>query len=440
MGCLDSSQSPRVLLTGHHSSLDVGHMAIVLGTVCAIRSVIPDSKFILLSGLVDVDRERYTVAGLKIVEQDKDRNTLHWIFRAFQSMLLCLTYRLSGILPRQSCNANSARLVQAFQDSSIVVDLSALAFRGADGKPSLYVTLKTLQSAILAKIMGKKFVLLAQTIELPFSWRCKFFAELVIFLADTITAREKSTYSYLRKSKVKASVYLTADPAYLVEAKCSARVRRREVLMARMQRPLVAVLPRRWTDEWLLVLKGGLPRYIDFFARLVDLLIEDLGCTVLLLPHWTGPGYLDDRPVIRWIRDLVDKKDDVLLVEDELTEQERRALFKKCDIVVSANLHATISAASMGVPFIVLGSSTKFGAITDGIPEIERHFVDVRGQGTDYLLHFLKGNLSWLINNLEEEKRKLKEVTPRFFENSLRNGYIIAHLMGADLGNRKAKS
>lgn len=416
----------KVLFTGTYSSLDVGNMAMVLGAVKGVGSVFSRAEFELLSSYPSVDRERYSDYHLKVISRDRGKNMLHGVLLFLRSLIYCV---VCGLLYRtfrgDSRNVGCENeVIRAFQNADIVIDLEGHSFTGADGKPSLLITLLTLQSAMFAKMLGKKFVLCAQSIEPPLSWKCKLFAELVVLLADGITARDTNTFAYLQKAKTKAPVYLTADLAYLLEARNSCKV---EMLVEGVPRPLVAVLPRKWAC------KHGFEQYVGvFFGKLVNFLTNDLGCTVLLIPHWVGPDSLDDRPLIREIGRFVRKKEKVLFVNDEFSAGELKALLGKCDLVVSANLHSTILGASMGVPFFVLSSSSKFEALPIRRFEATGNFLDIRdiNQDPDYLIHAIKSDLSYLVNHLDEERKRLQEILPEYIENSLRNAHIIALLSG----------
>jgi colanic acid/amylovoran biosynthesis protein len=421
------SKPLKVLFTGTYNSLDIGGMAMVLGAIRTLQNVFPDSEFSVLSSLPSLDRERYRGHGIKVIARPQYRNTIHWVLLGITSLLFCIVYTFINLHSSKANVVCKEKFVEAFCNSDIVLDLSGHSFRGAEGQPSLYITLTTLHSFVLTKTMRKPFVLFAQTIEPPFPWKCLLFLKPIIYWADAITTRDESTYAYLQKFKTRGLLYSAADLAYLTQPISSARV---NTIVKCVQQPIVAVMPRNWTFEWSSSVNKQDPDCnVTFFTDLVNFLTNNFRCNVLLMPHWIGPGSLDDRPFIHRIYQSVENKDRVIVFEKQLTTGETLALIEKCSMAVSANLHPTILAASIGVPFMVLSSSNKFRAIPNGLSGTNPNFIDVRGQNMSSVMCALKSRLFEFINNLDEERQKLKEIMPDYLEASQKNGQVISYLM-----------
>ena len=102
--------------------------------------------------------------------------------------------------------------------------------------------------------------------------------------------------------------------------------------------------------------------YISIINRLADHIENDLGGTVILIPHAVRASDKiknNDVPVIRKILDSTRIKNIHYFPEIE-RPYDIRQLISVCDFLVASRFHAMVSSLAIGVPLMVLGWSHKY--------------------------------------------------------------------------------
>lgn len=422
---IDDKRKINVLFTGTYNSMNVGEMAMVLGAIKTVQAIFPSSTFSVLSCFPEEDRQRYANYPVKVIGKPDPINLIHRLLLGTKNTLLCLLYSLLHASEPAPLSSRDS-YVNAFCDADIVLDLSGHSFRGANAEPNLFIIQSTLESLVLTKVQRKPFVLLAQTIEPPFQKKYLFIIRSIVFWADTITTREKSSFEYLKGFRTNGPVISAVDLGYLAQPMPSKRVDR---FLCNVELPLIAVMPRKWALHYQLNAEEDKYGNIEFFRDLVDFITVSCNFNVLLIPHWFGPGALDDRSFVKKIFDNLKNKEHVIILNEQFTAGEILSTLEKCSMVISANLHPTILASSLGIPFIVISSSDKFNALPNGRREANPNYIDVRGKNYLTILKILKERIPGFIDNLAEERRLLLTVLPDYRQVSKKNGTAVQNLM-----------
>jgi len=106
--------------------------------------------------------------------------------------------------------------------------------------------------------------------------------------------------------------------------------------------------------------------YKNFFAQLIDWLIEEYDATVLLIPHDQAMYQMfDDRIVAREIRELVHHRDRALVIAQDYNAEEIKGIIGQCDLFIGARFHADIAALSQCIPTICFPYFHKFALIAE---------------------------------------------------------------------------
>lgn len=109
----------------------------------------------------------------------------------------------------------------------------------------------------------------------------------------------------------------------------------------------------------------------DYLGGIVDAMTAELaaGRKVALIPHSVRVGtdktHNNDLPLCREIAHRIGQRDDVLLIDDDLSSQQLRYVIGLCTRFVTSRFHAMISSLSMGVPTVVIGWSHKYQEVLD---------------------------------------------------------------------------
>ena len=181
-------------------------------------------------------------------------------------------------------------------------------------------------------------------------------ARFLVENARLVTCREESCCEYLTALNINCSnVFVMGDPAYGIEMpipfdkKITTRYKRILTL-----KPVVGAAFRYhyWADDNSKRRETG-----KKFANLLDRLIEALDCKIFMIPNCTytkSHPWQDDLLVHQEICNLVQRKEAVVRVDDELSVFEAFDLFSLVDLHISNRRHSCIFAALHNKPFIAI--------------------------------------------------------------------------------------
>ena len=211
----------RVLITKSRYSFrrncefNKGSLAVVITTTEAIRKFIPEAEirtFIQLS---------QRVAGKYNITVVKRRLNKFGDFRLINSiensvnLLMCVLWKLIfNSFGFDVTSLKNTEILREFEQANVIVDLSLDSY----GDNDIHSFLETSKEILMAKLLKKPVIFYAQSMG-PF--RNEFnslIAKYVLNKVDIITVREEISYNYLIElGIVKPLLYLTADPAFLLE-------------------------------------------------------------------------------------------------------------------------------------------------------------------------------------------------------------------------------
>lgn len=234
----------------------------------------------------------------------------------------------------------------------------------------LYVSLPQ----VLALVLGRRLVLLPQTLG-PFKSRtARAGARFIIRRAERVYSRDAKGVEVVRELLGARAgpdkVRLAYDMAFTLEpvAPSGAEGAR----MGADEGPVVGL------NVSGLLFMGGYNRnnmfglradYRSLVYRLIEFLIEQKRATVLLVPHVFGSGDECDSPVCeRLISALQGKYGERLRVVDRRYNQsEIKYIIGQTDFFVGSRMHACIAAVSECVPAVSIAYSDKFAGVMDTI-------------------------------------------------------------------------
>ena len=110
----------------------------------------------------------------------------------------------------------------------------------------------------------------------------------------------------------------------------------------------------------------GLEGQFDAYPELIDRIINHFrnkGCTIYLIPHSYGynqPTADDDMIACRQAYDRLTDKNNVMLVDKDMTAPQVKYLISKMTFFMGARMHANFAAIYTGVPVFGTAYSYKF--------------------------------------------------------------------------------
>lgn len=360
----------------------------------------------------------------------------------------------------------SGKDLRGFAEADVIVDVSMDLYGDDFGSISVVEHSKDI---LIGVLMRKPVVIWAQSVG-PFRSRwTSWLARLALERVALITVREETSLSHLRQLGVKRPpIYVTADPAFLLEPASTERLN--QILSCEgidtSVGPLIGVT-MSWTS---LLAESRSSRYLEFaksgyrlsrlllperlfdvlehrvsrlrrlnkssylnietMSQVVDYLVEKLGATVLLIPHDTDP-VLDDRLLAQRIGEKVQDTSKVKVITGMYSAAELKAIIGRCDLFVGGKMHANIAALSTGVPTLAVQYHHKFKGIMQMLGQEEYVCTSVSE---------LMGRIDVAWVNRDAIRNELKERSQSVREKAMMNGSLVRDViqsgMGAGKGNR----
>jgi polysaccharide pyruvyl transferase WcaK-like protein len=349
----------------HSWSHNMGDAAMLRAIADILRGISPDLDITALVSHPDYSAARCRGAGVRLegwpwpVGNAGLAEKLAYYPAVFMgNMLSAAIFRISGKQVFLMNGRFRAPLSRIFECDVFICP-------GGDFIGPKYFFLSTFGELFMARMLGKKVVICAQTIG-PFSG---FFerklAGFVLGLADLVIAREEPTATHLAELGI-GNVRITSDLAFMFPPPPETKRKKR-----------VIISPKRISGE-----KG---KYAEGIRRLSERLSGGLGYEVVFLPS--------DRYDAAFQAEIASGlPGKVTLVEDVHAPEEIARIMSEAEFVVSSRMHAIILATLSGTPFYAVGDSFKFSAIlgqlcedcTMGIEELD-------GEGVETILRALRG-------------------------------------------------
>ncbi len=286
----------------------------------------------------------------------------------------------------------------------------------------LYVSLPQ----VLAIILGKKLILLPQTIG-PFSGCiAKNLAKFILRRAVRIYSRDHEgiakAQKLVRTNDANKKVEFCFDVGFVVEpTKPKEMIPHLEAVM-RCNGPIIGL------NASGLLAMGGYSRtnmfglridYSRFLLELVDMLISEQKAVVVLIPHVLGVSAESDTRVCQELYTVLNNRyqQQLFMVSEEYSYSEIKYFIGLCDFFIGSRMHACIGALSQHVPTVSIAYSDKFIGVmnTIGVADL---VADPRKLETGEILAMIRDAFSrrmQLREHLERTMPKVKETILNLF-------------------------
>jgi polysaccharide pyruvyl transferase WcaK-like protein len=270
---------------------------------------------------------------------------------------------------REICEAD---LVAAISGGDSFSDIYGLA-------RFLYVSLPQL----LVLLLGKKLVLLPQTLG-PFSgWLARHIAQVILRRAAVVYSRDSSGVDQLKRLLGKnfdANRHrFCYDVGFLVEPRRPSKV---EILGLDRSfgdnRPVIGlnISGLLWSGGYSSTNMFGLQLdYRRLIYEMIDHLITTKDAYILLIPHVFGQAGRENdvSPCQQIVRELGSEFNGRLgMVRGDLDQCEVKSVIGSCHFFIGSRMHACIAALSQEVPAVAIAYSDKFVGVLEtlGVPTL----------------------------------------------------------------------
>jgi colanic acid/amylovoran biosynthesis protein len=369
----------KILFIGGNLSKNIGGAAIVSSACRALKEVIPDTEFTLLSFLPKYDFEMSTRYPNIHIISELDEKKYHlplpllslWLLRLLRSIVWKAIYKLFGLNVRKLIDE---KILKEYANSDIIIEISGDGLTGDYGFFGMFISFPRI---LVCTLLKKPVVIYAQSIG-PYNIKwpilnkestilsrfCRYFARYLLNKVNLITVREEITLNILKSLRItKPPIYLTADSAFLLPPTPKERVY--EILSSygvdHGEKIIgVSVSGSISRLQYKSKSKVDYNHYKNVIIQIIDYLTDKLDVRVILVPHETGPGIMsDDRFTGAEIHQKLKNKKKVVQISEELSPEETKGIIGRCDLFIGSRMHANIAALSMAVPTIAIGYSHK---------------------------------------------------------------------------------
>lgn len=271
------------------------------------------------------------------------------------SFLIIIAALISRLLPGVRLNYEELKY---YKDADVIVDLSGDMLTEDYG---IAILISHYIPIFIALILKKQYFICAQGLG-PFKFT-KPLTKYILNKAALITVREPISYKHLTEDlKIKKdNLYQTADLAFLLEPKKGNTV---NSFLSGHNLQKEEYVSLAAAGLFLNKNRIHLNKSKKILAKAIDHIYRKYEKKVVLVSHSTGPKKRhDDRMIARDICNLLENKESVFVLENDLPTEEIKYAIQNSFIFIGMRMHANIAALSSSVPAIGLSYGIKFKGI-----------------------------------------------------------------------------
>lgn len=236
-----------------------------------------------------------------------------------------------------------------------------------------------------------------------------------------ITVRDEISIKNINKLGVKKPVFLTADPAFLLNPITEEKVK---IILSneKITCPFVGFSVSKLFSRYKFknFTEDNYKKYILSTIEIINYINNNLNMNVVFIPHVIDQGN-DDRVVAEEILKLVENKEMVFSIKNEYSPEELKGIIGKSEIFIGARMHSCIASTSMGVPTIAIAYSHKTYGIIGKMLGYDNLILDISNVNLDSF----KKALNFVCENKEKIKKDLKIKISEVKNKSLKTNELI---------------
>jgi polysaccharide pyruvyl transferase WcaK-like protein len=374
----------------------------MIATVTILKQAIPGAS---IASLMQCSDELCQELGMRSVKRRIGSQTGLSLLDSFESLsdlLRCALWSvLKGHIGWDFKSLLKSRRLEEYARADMVIQVPMDLYSDFFG---FRIIAELSSELLMSELLGKRTVVWATGFG-PLRGRvARWLSVRALNGVDLITVREEESRDLLQRMRVTAPMFLTADPAFLLQA--APRWEVKEILkkegIDQLRKPIIGVTPStRQLDEqiknsahlsilsWInsfaslvlpariykrlvrAVMRSSLSssirslhvQYVEQVVQIVNLLVKELNCSVIIIPHVQAPGLLfDDKTVAEEVVRLAGS-DRVQLLKENWSARQIKGVIGECDLFIATRMHACVSALSQGIPTIAVGSGPKYAGI-----------------------------------------------------------------------------
>jgi len=249
------------------------------------------------------------------------------------------------------------KMFKQFYECDVVVDL-----KWGDQFADIYGLFNVflwVNESLIPILLNKPYVLFPQTIG-PFkNMFIKTIAKFILNNVKIIFVREKKSENTLLKMKISPKkIFLIPDTAFYLDPISEKEVNEiliQEGIDLNLSSPIIGIVLRYVGTAGQT--GASHENYINIMVQFAEYIQKNYGCSILLIPH---DGIKTSERVYKDFLTKMKNKNNIFYLKNrDYSTEELRGIIGKCDMTVSAYMHANIASLSMCVPTINFAYSYK---------------------------------------------------------------------------------
>jgi colanic acid/amylovoran biosynthesis protein len=352
------------------------------------------------------------------------KKTVRFYFFAVRAIIFCTIFKQSSY---RFMGAKNREIMKEFCSADAVVFIPGGYFLTPHDRHVYW--LRHVSSLLVAHLLGKPVILYACSVGPFVGAHNRWLAKKTLNMANVIILREGISSKIISELGVRRPrVYETIDAAFLLKG-CDPE--RAAVLFEKYiakrggLRIGISVRPYDFPGDRNAEQKKR--DYIGAMARLVDFAVENHGASVYFMPQGNGPGY-NDISISKDILASARRKDNITLIDEDLSPQELKTLYGFMDVFVGVRMHANIFALGSQVPVLAVAYEPKTLGIMRMLG-LEEFVVDIRSLDKEKL----ESKLETLISEKDRIKTHLSAHLDDICQRASESGRITAEFLKARL-------
>lgn len=446
MKSIDNNRSTKFLLVnpdGEYKKIEVnkGAEAVIITTVDILKKYFTNAEF---TTTMQLSEKLSNKTNCKIIKNRMFTSRTYSLLTITKSSLDVLRVALYILTLKKLHILINNKKLNEYVKSDIVVHPGMDLYSDDFGTITV---LEHTKDILIAILLNKPIIIWAESIG-PFrKFSTKYIAKFALNRVSLITVRENIAKQYLEELGInKVPIYVTADPAFLLEPKLTKNVQdilgnngakyvgvslaylagnakktKTIKILSFTAKTLSLILPERILKFLLENGKASKSysssklKYISMMTSLIDNIIEEHNVKILLIPH-EEPKV--GKEIHEEIKESSKYKENIILIPYNLDSQEIKSLIDNCEIFIGGKMHANIAALSQNIPTLGISYSYKFQGIM-GLLGQERYV----SNNVTYEDINSKFNLLW--NEKNNIKNELSIKTLQIKNKSNLNGKLV---------------
>lgn len=419
----------KLLVVNLHSSRNAGDDLLTTVTVQQLQQSFNNAEIILSMN----DPSSYcgpetTVGSFMTWLRKQDdalsmRHLLVFLWILFETMVVALLYRLFGMSALKLAHPTHRTLLKHYFSTDLVVSAAGnfLYTSGRVGLPFM-IAIYTMFFAFLAK---KPLYTMPHTIgPLNRKWE-QFLVKWIAKRTEITFVRDMISFDELKRLGVPPTRYRAVPDLAFAYPHCDPELGRKLLsahgISESETAPLLGITMMNWGEQTPSFKNQSV--YETAVVQAIKMFVEQYKGKVILFSQVRGPTYEEDDRVSarRVFKQVQDFKNDVAIIEKDVTTDELKSAYSFMDLFIGTRLHSNIFAISEGVPALMIEYRYKTRGVMEFL-SLESWVIDIHEvQHND-----ISDKLELLWVNKEHVQKDIKTVMPKIIRSASQVGKEIA--------------